>query len=63
MSYENDRRRVAGGSRSVMRVPLTNAGKRLGSVLRAEPVRRRQRVHTLVEEADMLRHRGVSSVA
>jgi hypothetical protein len=33
MSYENDRRRVAGGSRSVMRVPLTNAGKRLGSVL------------------------------
>jgi transcriptional regulator with GAF, ATPase, and Fis domain len=33
LSFENDKRLVAGGYRSVMRVPLTTAGKRLGSVL------------------------------
>ena len=32
-SFENDRRLVEAGYRSVLRVPLTNAGKRLGSVL------------------------------
>jgi len=33
LSFENDRLLVAGGFRSALRVPLTTAGKRLGSVL------------------------------